>query len=223
MHLRQGWAAPTGLVLTAALLAGCTDADPDDDGPTAAAPQPSVTSDAPSEPSPSEAVSEEPSLSPADQAAAEAEAAYARWIAFQNDTLQAPPPISGDGEASEQAFSTFETSIREVGQGEAEGILISTVDQYNQGGWRQVGRTEVTWTDVREVLLDPESPSDESITLRACLTPVDVRVLNADGADVFPELEATPLVSEAVLERPISGQADGWRVATTRVVEEEEC
>jgi hypothetical protein len=208
-------------MITAALLAGCTGDSPDERPTTAAAG--STAQMPPSlEPSPSQEPSKGPSLSPADEAADEVEAVYRQWIEFQNQTLQDPPPVSGDDAAAQEAFAAFETEIRHLARDEAEGLLISTVDQYNDFGWRQEGRNEVTWIAVDEVTLSGDTDASRAL-LRACLTPQELRVVDEEGTNVFPDLDVMPLVAEAVLDNPNSPAEEGWRVSSNRTVEGQEC
>ncbi|MFC5379364.1 hypothetical protein [Aquipuribacter nitratireducens] len=203
-------AAAVALLATAA----CSDADADD--PVSSAPE---TVAAPSSPVASETpsaapTSAAPSLSPSEQAVAEAEQAYRAWVDLQNRVLQDPPEISSGDTTDDETLTAFLTEVRLYGIEEAEAELLQGVFQYNDEGWRQDGTIEVASVDAFEVEPTPED-GRPYVELDACLQPVDVRILEADGgeAEEFADVDMeSAYPSGARVEYVSEDGLEGWYV-----------
>jgi hypothetical protein len=225
VHTRQSWAAPVALMISAALLAGCTGDSPEEEPTTAAAAPPTEAPPSP-EPSPSEEPSEEPSLSPADEAAAQAEAAYRDYFEFQNEVLQAPPEITGDGPDVDAATDELVRDIRQHAFGDMEGLLISVLRRYDSQNWRQVGASTIEDLDVEEVVLEP--PTEDArpwVLLSVCLASDGVDVVGEDGQrpEELSNVDIGRSAATIRLEYLKEAEFDGWYVESTANSDRDDC
>jgi hypothetical protein len=217
VHMQQSWTAPVALMISAALIAGCTGDSPND-VPTTAAVPPTPQAPPSTEPSPTGQPSEDLSLDPAEQALTEAESVYREWIEFRNEILQDPPPIAGNDAEADAAFQQLLTDTRRLAVGDAEGRFVSAVGQYDEQGWRQVGGNEVQSVSPASVQLDSAGDGPPSVDLNVCLVPSDdFGVVTSDGnpAPEFSDVENESLPLRITLLWTDTAVVEGWRVESS--------
>jgi hypothetical protein len=216
------------LMISAALLAGCTGDSPDDE-PTTADAAPTTEAPPSPEPSPTEEPSEEPSLSPADEAASEATETLLAWFDYRNAVLQDPPPIAGEGQDADAAFDQLLEESGQLAGDEPQGFLVSAVGQYDQQGWRQTGIRTLEDVNVLEVTFESEASEEAAhVDLAYCLVPSDdFGVVETESGQAPPgaeQVEPSRIAAMARVELRAQEEGDPrWVVASTSEREGENC